>query len=75
MLLVQWTSGIKFFALTDPVLLGAASLTSHHNWPIADRNSLLLYGEHEIQELADQFKVPLQKNYVDLQQCLKWMDT
>ena len=60
---------------TDPILLAAASLTSHRDWPVANRNLLLLYGEHEIQVLADHSKVPLQRNNFDLQQCLEeWMD-
>ena len=43
---------------TDLICLVAASLTSHHNWPDADRNLLPLYGEHKIRVLADHFKVP-----------------
>ena len=41
---------------TDPVLLA-----------VANRNLLLLHGEHDIQVLVDHFKVPLQRNNFHLQ--------
>ena len=60
---------------TDPVLLAAATLTTHQSWPVGNRNLLLLHGEHDIQVLVDHFKVPLQRNNFHLQHCLEeWMD-
>jgi len=38
---------------TDPVLLAAATLTTHQSWRVGNRNLLLLHGEHDIQVLVD----------------------
>ena len=47
---------------TDPVLLAAATLTTHQSWQVGNRNLLLLHGEHDTQVLVDHFKVPLHRN-------------
>ena len=44
---------------TDPMLTAAAVLTSHHDWPVGDRNLLLLHGENEMQTLYNHFQVLL----------------
>ena len=60
---------------TDPMLTAAAVLTNHHDWPVGDRNLLLLHGENEVQTLYKHFPILLQKHNFILRECLdEWMN-
>ena len=58
---------------TDPMLTATAVLTNHYDWPVGDRNLLLLHGENEVQTLCNHFRILLQRRNFIL--CLdEWMN-
>ena len=60
---------------TDPMLTAAAVLTNHHDWPVGDRNLLLLHGENEVQTLHKHFPILLQKhNFILREYPDEWMN-